>query len=335
MYIAKKRMDGRIRYWIRESYEDGEVLKSRELFDLGDDPTRFIVYPGGNAYYVHEDLEDAVRSCAPQGPIYEQLENILWPFVRPDIRHNVEPFRQREKQITEKRRKTKTPESVSMFHLFDRRRIHYLRYGQLDQGRIGGVSPKLFSGILRKCRDEIEQYLMEKEAILRPHEEKTYVYVIFDLQRLFPQNFAKIMPQALDPEKVDRCFLDEICRLDADTRFWTGMKRNDSLHHYLTRYLFMHFDNDFGRSSFMQDYIRDYINSRRDYIPPRAQPAMSRNQARDVLGLTKDEIVGMSRVQITRIYRRKALEMHPDKGGDSKKFIRLTQAYQALIRNRK
>ncbi|WP_363330992.1 J domain-containing protein [Desulfonatronospira sp.] len=40
----------------------------------------------------------------------------------------------------------------------------------------------------------------------------------------------------------------------------------------------------------------------------------------------------MSRRELTRIYRRRALKMHPDKGGDHEEFIRLNEAYQTLLK---
>ena len=44
-----------------------KILRSRDLFDLGTDPTRYIVYPGGNSFYIHEVVRDALaeRGCEP------------------------------------------------------------------------------------------------------------------------------------------------------------------------------------------------------------------------------------------------------------------------------
>ena len=65
MYLAKEEKDGGLYYYIRETYSDEGELRSRTLFDLGADPSRFIRYPGGNSYYVHEEgeLEIADRGC--------------------------------------------------------------------------------------------------------------------------------------------------------------------------------------------------------------------------------------------------------------------------------
>jgi DnaJ-class molecular chaperone len=42
----------------------------------------------------------------------------------------------------------------------------------------------------------------------------------------------------------------------------------------------------------------------------------------------------MSRHGLARLYRRRAQKMHPDKGGDNDKFIKLTQAYHDLLKTK-
>jgi hypothetical protein len=49
-------------YVLRESHRDGDLLRSRDLFDLGPDPGQFIVYPGGNSFYVSEEVESWFES---------------------------------------------------------------------------------------------------------------------------------------------------------------------------------------------------------------------------------------------------------------------------------
>lgn len=50
MYLARKHINGKTHYSIRESYKNNGCFKSRDLFDLGADPTRYIVYPGGSSF---------------------------------------------------------------------------------------------------------------------------------------------------------------------------------------------------------------------------------------------------------------------------------------------
>jgi len=43
----------------------------------------------------------------------------------------------------------------------------------------------------------------------------------------------------------------------------------------------------------------------------------------------------MSRKDFARLYRLKAMELHPDKGGDHDEFVKLTEAYHALLKTKK
>ena len=130
MYLARKIINGNLHYFIRETYRKGSHLLSRDLFDLGTDPARFILYPGARAYYIDPAVEDHLRSLgsAPEG---DELEDIFLNFLRPDVRRVIEPYRSR--RVGPRR---DTPETAGNIHLFDKRRIHFLRYGQLDQGYI-------------------------------------------------------------------------------------------------------------------------------------------------------------------------------------------------------
>ena len=39
----------------------------------------------------------------------------------------------------------------------------------------------------------------------------------------------------------------------------------------------------------------------------------------------------MERKELVRLYRRKAKELHPDRGGDQESFIRLSEAFTCLV----
>lgn len=47
MYLAQKKISGKTYYCIRESYQSGDVIKSRDLIDLGTRPDQYIIYSGG------------------------------------------------------------------------------------------------------------------------------------------------------------------------------------------------------------------------------------------------------------------------------------------------
>ena len=221
------------------------------------------------------------------------------------------------------------------FHLFDKRRIHFLKFGNMDQGRIGRMSPKLFQVLLNKSRDEIEQYFLESEGVLDSSELKSYVYVIFDLQRFSSKLTAKTMPQALDQKKVDEHFIEEICRLNKDRSFWAGMTTGPGLNEYLIRYIIMFFDNEYGQSYFLHDYIKNFIDGKRFYAPPLKKSSVTLDEAITIFGIKKDKLKKMSRRGLTALYWHMAKKHHPDKGGKHENFIKLTEAYEELLRSKK
>jgi hypothetical protein len=188
--------------------------------------------------------------------------------------------------------------------------------------------------LLNKSRDEIEQYFVEQECTLRPSEYKTYVYVVFDVQRFFVETIAKKMPQGLDQEKVDEFFLEEVCRLNRDRTFWVGMKTGGALHEYLIRYVVMFFDYEYEQSSWLRDYIQDFVNSKRQYQPPSKKNRITLDEASTIFGVPKDVLAKMNRRALTQLYRQVAQKLHPDKGGEHDAFIALTHAYRDLLRKK-
>lgn len=334
MYLALKTIKDETRYFIRKSYRDGTCLRSRDLFDLGTDPAKYIIYPGGNAFYIDEAVDDRLRTLSRNYSV-DDLDDIFWCFLKPEIREALEPYRYIGGTSRRKRtHKEKEENQQNEFHIFDKRRVHYLRFGYIDQGRIGRVSPKLFNKLKNKSRDELEQYFMEMERALDRSEFKVYVYVIFDLQKYFTELIAKSMPEGLNQNKVDQYFLEEICRLNSDRDFWTGMDTDGNLHEYLIRYVIMFFDSEYGRSSFLDDYIRDYINSKRRYVPPRRSASVILDEASTIFGVKEDVLRKMSRQALTKLYRRMAQKLHPDKGGEKKKFVELSEAYHELLKSK-
>ena len=113
------------------------------------------------------------------------------------------------------------------------------------------------------------------------------------------------------------------------------MAATDWLHDYLVRYVLMHFDYDYAPGSFMEDYLRQFINSRREYRPPFKNTAASLKEASSLLGISNADLKKMSHRDLVRLYRRKAQEWHPDKGGDHDKFVSLTEVYHELIKTKK
>ena len=82
MYLAKKIINRQTHYYIRDTYQDGACLKSRDVFDLGIDPSRYIKYPGGNAYYFDEVVEETLTKFG-LCPTEDELDSIFWEFLDP------------------------------------------------------------------------------------------------------------------------------------------------------------------------------------------------------------------------------------------------------------
>ena len=43
------------------------------------------------------------------------------------------------------------------------------------------------------------------------------------------------------------------------------------------------------------------------------------------------EIRGMTRREFARVFRKKAMSMHPDKGGDHDAFVELLETYKRIV----
>ena len=332
MYLAKTTVNGQTHYSIRESYLHQNRFLSRNLLHLGIDPSQYIVYPGGNSFYIHESIEEQLNDLNVY-PKDDELEDIFWCFLDPAIKRALETFRNRQNNL--KRRKVpKAKDATSKFHIFDQRRILYLRCGRTNQKNMACVPHKLFQILKNKSRDEIEQKFMEMEKILAVREYKTYAYVIFNLQDFFTQWFAQTAPKMLDQKVVDEHFVEEICRLNSDSAFWEGMEISDSLNEYLVRYAVMYFDYDYAPKSFIEEYIRKFINSRRDYRPSFKSQKASLEEAGKQFKTSPEELKKMTRKDLVRLYRKRIQKLHPDKGGDHDKFIKLTQVYHHLLKTK-
>ncbi len=336
MYMARVHDKGKTEYIIRASYADGEVYRSRDLIRLGADPRRLVEYPGGNAFYIVETVESGL-AAAGVTPAGDELEDLFWDFVRPDIRARVAYFRRRGKSG----KPGEPPPRPGDIHIFDRRRLLFLRTGRMDQRGLGRLRGSFCRPVARKSRDEIEQYFMAGEQILPEREWKSYLYVIFDLQRDFSQSYARTMPHVLDAGEVEEAFLRSVCRLDEDADFWKGMDRPESrmnrrLSPYITRYVAKFFDADFGRSTLLEDLVQDWMNRHRTHRPPpnAVKPASGEEVAR-IFDMPEPELRKLSARELNRLYRKRAGVLHPDTGGDHETFIRLSEIYHALKKNRR
>jgi hypothetical protein len=141
----------------------------------------------------------------------------------------------------------------------------------------------------------------------------------------------------LDPEAVDSGFTEALCRLNADGGFWAGDDTAVSgiLHEYLKRYAIMFFDGEFGPSGFLESFVRDFMDRHRWFRFPDTVRAVSYEEAESVFGLDAEALRSMGARELTRLFRSQARKIHPDVGGEHEAFIKLTKAYQGLMRKKK
>jgi len=174
------------------------------------------------------------------------------------------------------------------------------------------------------------------EQALKPHEYKTYVFVIFNLSRYFSQGFAKTRPEMLDADTLDEEFERALCRLNQDADFWRGEDRpfTAAVNPHLRRYAVMHFDGDYANTRLLDDIFRDFVNRHRYFRFPRAVRSIDYDEAGGIFGASAETLRALDRRQLTRLYRSRARDIHPDVGGDHEAFIRLTEAYRSLMQKK-
>lgn len=333
MYIARITINRKIHYILRETCKVGNTLSYRNIFEMGSDPTQFIIYPGGNAYYFSSVILERLDALGIRHHD-EELEDLFWPFLRPDIKRSVAHFRHRSKF---RKNKTKLSDNElkiiqKSVHPFDKRRAHFLRLGNMDQGMLERMPPALYQHLAAKSRDEIEQHFMVQEQRLKATELKTYVYTAFNLQRFFSSIIALKMPQGLNQLRVDEHFLEEICRINREI-FSVGEQQSArDLNDYLVRYLVMFFDHDYENSALLDDYVNDFIYRHHFFKPDFSDKPIRLDKAGKIFGVKKEALEAMAKPELTRMYRRLAQKLHPDKGGSKEKFIELTETYEGLLR---
>ncbi len=264
-----------------------------------------------------------------------ELEELLWPFVEPSVKRKMEHFFSRGKSPGRKG-KTKTKLlscNGQTVHSFDKRRLHFLRFGSTDQGEVFFMPPSLEAQLLNRSRDELEQYFLEAEAKLRETELKSYLYTALDLQSHFNEPYARSIPQALPPEKIDQAFLKELCLLNDNHSFWQDRTNYTQLPDYLIRYLILFFDVNFPKRSRANEKAQEFMNDHRQFRWPERKETVSENEMAALFGEDSESLRRADKKELTRLYRQKAKSMHPDTGGNQEEFIRLTVVYEELLRN--
>jgi hypothetical protein len=337
MYLASLNNGPTTIYQIRQSYrQPGEdpYFAFRIIFDLGQDPRRFFKLFNDYVVLFDDRLLDAV-SAASENTGEFSLEQLLWPFLPLEARRRLALFGPRSSPRPGPLDAREKEEIARQVHLFDRRRLYYLRYGAVDQSRLSRLHEKCCRPLLGQSRDEREYWFAAEETALSPGLYFQYVYAIFNVQHHFHQSFAPWFPEALARDEVADHFLTEICALNGDPRFWQWDLPGDTLHHHLRRYLIMFFDYRPAGRSFQDDFASAFMAGHRRFRWPARPPSRSPDKISTIFATPYEELRKMTGEQLNRLYRKKAMQLHPDRGGDHDLFIDLTEAYESLRRTQK
>jgi hypothetical protein len=334
MYLAKL-LDGcETIYQIRQSYQTAASSFSyRTVFTLGSDPGGFIEPFADDIVLFHSDLVAAV-AAQTKDDAESVLERLLWDFLPQATQQKLALFHGRGDYRRGRLTAEDRQEIDQQIHLFDRRRLYYLRYGAVDQSRLSRLHEMCCRPLLGQSRDEREYWFTAEESTLEPGHYLQYVYAIFNLQQYFHQSFAPWLPESLALDEMGEHFEKELCRLNRDCRFWQEKKTTASLHRHLTRYLLMFFDYIPAPRSFLEDFARTFMAGHRTFRWPEKKSARSAAKISEIFDTSTEELNKMSRQQLSRLYRQKAMQLHPDRGGDHDLFIELTEIYNNLLRTK-
>jgi hypothetical protein len=313
------------RYILRETYSDDGILKSRDLVDIGADPRTCIRYPGGNAFYFDSAIEEALQEKGVRFTS-QDLEDIFVPYLEPRFQYILRTFSRRGAPTRTDCNLAQLSPGHDRVHIFDARRLYYLRFGRTDSGELGLKHLKFLNIFLCKSRDEIESMIEAMESRLPPGEFATYVYASLGVPLFFSQ-FMRDYPSALDPEKLDGYVVQELCRLNSDEDYLRGVEwaKDTGLHPYLTKYAWLYFDFEFQTETWEEAF-----GFQANFSRP-APRKISVEHAYELFGISAQRFAAMSKRELTRIYRRKAKKLHPDQGGVHEEFLRFSEAYEQLL----
>ena len=203
----------------------------------------------------------------------------------------------------------------------------------MNQQDIHRMPDTFFRALRAKSRDEIEQYFMQEERIIRPRELIRYLFVIFGLQQHLLYSRPDNMGGNAQQDQVDTLFVESVCALDRDNTFWAGLPRTGALQEYLRRYIILYFDHAIRQAAPIPQYLHEFMNRHRAYRPPK-KVRLNMAEASRLFETPWENLRQMDGNTFTRLYRKQALKFHPDKGGSQKKFIKLTKLYRNLMKKK-
>jgi hypothetical protein len=327
VYLARIPMGRKVHYYIRQSFCEHGALKSRDLFYLGTDPARYIIYPGGHGYYYDACVIEALMQAGAPAD-QNDLDDIFFEFIDPEIQRVIEAFDRGRHRHT--LRLNDCAQGAGNLHAFDKKRYHFLRFGNSGRGPVDNLADRYFRPLLQKSRDELEQYFIKEEHVLRHHEKAVYVSTLFDMRQFRPDPEKD---QAIT-EQMDHYFIRKLCRLNADIDFWADRAiGHGRLNDYFIKYAIMYFDFEPPRQAPWQSRFEEFMNQHRTYRPPR-NVRIKIEEAANMFGKPWKELKALDRRGLSRLYRTLSMQYHPDRGGSPELFRKLNQYYQALLQRK-
>jgi hypothetical protein len=158
MYLARIHAGGVTHYCLRQSYFDEQqaCYLFRQIFDFGPGPGDFIDHTDEQGPGFASELVEAVARAGAGSRAINVLEILLREFFTLEERRQLDRFRRTApirnlpfSAADEKRLERE-------IHLFDRKRLYFLRYGAVDQSRLARMHRKLCRPLFGQCRDERE-----------------------------------------------------------------------------------------------------------------------------------------------------------------------------------
>ncbi len=330
MYLAKLYNNTDPYYLLRISKQtEPHLFTHQTVFDLGCQPQdHFEIFAEQTVIFSPRLLGAVASHNIQKSEIL--LEELFFDFFPPHIQKKFNDFKTHKEYKSGPLSADEKNAIKKQVHIFDRRRLYYLKYGAVDQSRLSNLHEKCCRPLLGMSRDEKEFFFQAEERSLEAGIYLQYIYAIFNLQRFFTQSFAAWMPEALQKDQIGDFLQEEICKLNSDVNFWQQKKAKTTLHFHLQRYLIMFFDHAATPPSFFDDFSRNFQNQFRNFTWPEQSNRRSPEQIAKIFDTTYDTLQKMSVEELNRLYRKKAMKLHPDQGGDSGEFINLTEAYQQL-----
>lgn len=335
MYLATIQHGTSRTYQIRQSYFDEATgsFQHRLLFDLGENPADHLELLGETVVFFSSALGRAVSACCPEDAAV-QLERLLRPFLPRETRERFSRFDRSSRYVPGPLSGEDRKKIAAQIHILDRRRLYYLHYRAIDQAKLFSMRETVFRPLLNQSRDEREYHFTGLEKTLEPQEYRNYLYAAFNLQRHFKVAFATYLPESLPQDEVADHFLNDLCLLNSARDFWQMAPESDALHPHLVRYLLMFFDFAPRSRSYDEEFIRRFMNSHRTFRWPESQGAVSEEKIGEIFGQPLAALKKLNKKELNRLYRKKALELHPDQGGDQDRFVELTEVYRSLLRKK-